>query len=99
MHADAQQIANLLFTKGKGGKPALNEAAKKANIDIGSIDGKQIGISGHSLGGAPAPPNTVPLDRHLSICCLAHPAVHKFESSLLPSAVGTHLCRTTNHFS
>lgn len=61
MHADAQQMANLLFTKGKGGKPALNEAAKKANIDIGSFDGKQIGISGHSLGGAPTPPNTVPL--------------------------------------
>jgi pimeloyl-ACP methyl ester carboxylesterase len=51
VHADAQQVAQLLFTPGPDGKPQLNEAASAAGIDIGPIDGKQIGISGHSLGG------------------------------------------------
>lgn len=56
VHADANQVATLLFSPGPDGKPSLNReaASQGVDIDIGPIDGKQIGISGHSLGGAHA---------------------------------------------
>lgn len=49
VHADACQVAALLFDKGADGKPQLNELGD--GVALPDLSDKQVAISGHSLGG------------------------------------------------
>ncbi len=53
VHADACQVAALLFDKGPDGKPKLNEFGD--GVALPDLVDKQVAISGHSLGGESIP--------------------------------------------
>lgn len=64
VHADALQVATLLFDKGADGKPKLDEVDLR--VTISSLSGRQVAIAGHSLGGAHVRSHVIDLSHRFS---------------------------------